>query len=188
VLAVPQYLGLKAEALHLADRTSEALEAITEAEALAEKFEQRAYLAELYRLRGVFLAATGSDETQIEAAFRESIRIAKQQKSISLMKRAEASCAEYRLRKLSTLRYPGNGLNSSRMSYADRITIEPGKCGGRPCIRGYRMRVKDVLELLAHGASWDEILADYSFLEREDIQACLDFAAAQSDHALIKVS
>jgi len=86
------------------------------------------------------------------------------------------------------LRYPGNGLNSSRMSYADRITIEPGKCGGRPCIRGYRMRVKDVLELLAHGASWDEILADYSFLEREDIQACLDFAAAQSDHALIKVS
>jgi predicted ATPase len=103
-LAVPGYLGLKAEALHLADRTSEALEAISEAEALAEKFEQRAYLAELYRLRGVFLAATGSDETQIEAAFRESIRIAKQQKSISLMKRAEASCAGYRLQKLSTLR------------------------------------------------------------------------------------
>jgi uncharacterized protein (DUF433 family) len=49
------------------------------------------------------------------------------------------------------------------------------------------MRVKDVLELLAHGASWDEILADYSFLEREDIQACLDFAAAQSDHVLIKL-
>ena len=59
---------------------------------------------------------------------------------------------------------------------------------GRPCIREYRMRVKDVLELLAHDASWDEILADYSFLEREDIQACLDFAAVQSDHALIKVS
>jgi len=50
------------------------------------------------------------------------------------------------------------------------------------------MRVKDVLELLARGASWGEILADYSFLEREDIQACLDFAAAQSDHALIKIS
>ena len=48
--------------------------------------------------------------------------------------------------------------------------------------------VKDVLELLAHGASWDEILEDYPFLEREDIQACLDFAAAQSDHALIKLS
>lgn len=81
-----------------------------------------------------------------------------------------------------------NGLKCSVMSYIDRITIEPGKCGGRPCIRGYRLRVKDVLELLAHGASWDEILEDYSFLEREDIQACLDFAAAQSDHALIKVS
>jgi uncharacterized protein (DUF433 family) len=74
------------------------------------------------------------------------------------------------------------------MSFIDRITIEPGKCGGRPCIRGYRLRVKDILELLAHDASWDEILEDYSFLEREDIQACLDFAAAQSDHALIKVS
>jgi uncharacterized protein (DUF433 family) len=69
----------------------------------------------------------------------------------------------------------------------DRISIEPGKCGGRPCIRGYRLRVKDVLELLANGASWEEILEDYAFLEREDIQACLDFAAAQSDHALIKM-
>jgi len=74
------------------------------------------------------------------------------------------------------------------MSYMGRITIEPGKCGGRPCIRGYRLRVKDVLELLAHGASWEEILQDYPFLAREDIQACLDFAAAQSDHALIKMS
>ncbi len=61
----------------------------------------------------------------------------------------------------------------------DRITIEPGKCGDRPCIRGYRLRGKDVLELLASGASWEEILEDYPFLEREDI------AAAQSDHALI---
>jgi len=51
-----------------------------------------------------------------------------------------------------------------------------------------RVRVKDVLELLARGASWNEILEDYAFLEREDIQACLDFAAAQSCHALIKVS
>jgi len=50
------------------------------------------------------------------------------------------------------------------------------------------VRVKDVLELLARGASWNEILEDYAFLEREDIQACLDFAAAQSCHALIKVS
>lgn len=74
------------------------------------------------------------------------------------------------------------------MSYMDRITIESGKCGGRPCIRGMRIRVKDVLELLAHGASWDEILRDYPYLETGDIQACLDFAAAQSDHVLLKVS
>jgi uncharacterized protein (DUF433 family) len=85
-------------------------------------------------------------------------------------------------------RMPADQLNCRVMSYMGRITIEPGKCGGRPCIRGYRLRVKDVLELLAHGASWEEILQDYPFLEREDIQACLDFAAAQSDHALIKMS
>jgi predicted ATPase len=66
VLALPHYLGLKAEALHLADRTSEALEAASEAEALAEKFEQRAYSAELHRLKGVFLTALGGNETQIE--------------------------------------------------------------------------------------------------------------------------
>jgi uncharacterized protein (DUF433 family) len=58
-----------------------------------------------------------------------------------------------------------------------RITIEPGKCGGRPCIRGYRIRVVDVLDLLAAGASHQEILEDYPDLEAEDIQACLEFAA-----------
>jgi uncharacterized protein (DUF433 family) len=69
-----------------------------------------------------------------------------------------------------------------------RITVEPDKCGGRPCIRGYRLRVKDVLELLAHGASWQEILADYPFLETEDIRACLEFAAAQNDHVVLRAS
>ncbi len=68
-----------------------------------------------------------------------------------------------------------------------RITVEPGKCGGRPCIRGYRLRVKDVLELLAQGASWEEILADYAFLEADDIRACLRFAAAQNDHVVLRV-
>lgn len=58
-----------------------------------------------------------------------------------------------------------------------RITVEAGKCGGRPCIRGYRLRVKDVLELLANGAAWAEILEDYPFLEADDIRACLVFAA-----------
>lgn len=69
-----------------------------------------------------------------------------------------------------------------------RITVEPDKCGGRPCIRGYRVRVKDVLELLANGASWQEILADYPFLEAEDIRACLEFAAAQNDHVVLRAS
>jgi uncharacterized protein (DUF433 family) len=67
-----------------------------------------------------------------------------------------------------------------------RITIEEGKCGGRPCIRGQRIRVTDVLELLANGASFDEILADYSFLEREDIYAAIEYAAHQADHTVLQ--
>ena len=101
MLAVPYLLALKAEALHLADRTSEALEAIREAEALVERSEERWWCAELHRLRGVFLAAMGAEETQIEASFCEAIRIAKEQKSISLEKRAEATYAEYRRQKAS---------------------------------------------------------------------------------------
>ncbi len=96
---VPYWLGLKAEALQLADRNSEALEAIAEAEALADRSEGRWWSAELHRLRGVFLAAIGIDETQIEAAFRAAIRIAREQKSTSLAKRAEATYAEYRCRR-----------------------------------------------------------------------------------------
>jgi len=65
VLGLPTHLARKAEALHLADRSSEALEAINEAEALAERFEQRDRRAELHRLRGVFLATLGADETQL---------------------------------------------------------------------------------------------------------------------------
>jgi predicted ATPase len=95
------FLTLKAEALHLADRTSEALEAITEAEALVERQEGRKRYAELHRLRGVFLTAMGADETQIEASFCEAIRIAKEQKWVSLEKRAEATHAEYRRQKSS---------------------------------------------------------------------------------------
>jgi predicted ATPase len=101
MLAMPYYLALKAEALHLADRTSEALEAIKEAERLAERSGECWWCAELHRLRGVFLAAIGADETQIEASFCEAIRIAKQQKSVSLEKRAEATHAEYRRQKVS---------------------------------------------------------------------------------------
>ena len=69
VLRLPYFLALKAEALHLANRTAEALEAIREAEAMAERSEGRWWCAELHRLRGVFLTAIGGEETQIEASF-----------------------------------------------------------------------------------------------------------------------
>jgi Protein kinase domain/NACHT domain len=95
MLTVPFLLSLKAEALHLADRNPEALEAIREADALVERFENRYWSAELHRLRGVFLAALGADEAQIETSFCAAIRIAREQKSISLTKRAEQSYAEY---------------------------------------------------------------------------------------------
>jgi tetratricopeptide (TPR) repeat protein len=97
----PSYLRLKAEALYLAHRISEALEAINEADALAERFEHRDDYAELHRLRGVFLTAIGAEEAQIEASFSEAIRIAKEQKSVSLEKRAEATSAEYHRQKAS---------------------------------------------------------------------------------------
>ena len=101
LLSLPHFLGLKAEALYLADRTSEALEAITEAEALAQRIEHRDFWADLHRLRGVFLAAMGADEIQIEASFQAAIRIAREQKSVSLAKRAEATYAEYRRQKVN---------------------------------------------------------------------------------------
>jgi uncharacterized protein (DUF433 family) len=69
-----------------------------------------------------------------------------------------------------------------------RISIEEGKCGGRPCIRGHRMRVTDILELLGAGASIDEILSDYAFLEREDVLAAIDYAAHQADHPVLLAS
>jgi hypothetical protein len=87
--------------LYLADRTSEALEAINEAIPMAERFELGYFRAELQRLRGVFLAAMGADETQIKASFCEAIRTAKEQKSVSLAKRAEVTYAEYRRQKAS---------------------------------------------------------------------------------------
>lgn len=72
------------------------------------------------------------------------------------------------------------------MSLLSRITINPEQCGGRPCIRGMRMRVKDLLELLAAGVSQEDILHDYPYLEKADIQAVLEFAAAQSDHVMLR--
>jgi serine/threonine protein kinase/predicted ATPase len=95
-LFMPYWLTLKAEALHLADRTCEAMEAIKEAEGLIELSTERWCCAEVHRLRGVFLAVMGGDQIQMEASFRAAIRTAKQQKSVWLVKRAEASYAEYR--------------------------------------------------------------------------------------------
>lgn len=71
------------------------------------------------------------------------------------------------------------GEGSSEMGYSERITIQPGKRGGRPCVRGLRITVYDVLGYLAAGMSEDEILADFPDLERADVRACLAFAADQ---------
>ena len=60
-----------------------------------------------------------------------------------------------------------------------RITVESDKCGGRPCIRGMRIRVVDILEVLSSGADHAEILSDFPDLEEEDILACLEYAARQ---------
>lgn len=63
----------------------------------------------------------------------------------------------------------------------NRITIEAGKCGGKPCIRGMRIRVSDILEMMGEGVSMEQILADFPDLEGEDILASLQFAARRSD-------
>lgn len=76
-------------------------------------------------------------------------------------------------------------MNAERLK---RITVDEGVCGGRPCIRRHRIRVTDILELLANGASFDEILADYAFLEREDILAAIEYAAHQADHTVLQAS
>jgi len=71
------------------------------------------------------------------------------------------------------------------MYIADRITVENGKMGGRPCIRGLRITVKDVLEILASGMTHEEIFADYPALEVEDFAAALNYAARQVDHPIV---
>lgn len=82
----------------------------------------------------------------------------------------------------------GWGVRESSMSELHRITIAPGKCGGRPCLRGLRVRVKDVLDLLAAGATREEILEDLPYLEPGDIDAALEVATRQSDHTILRVA
>ena len=74
------------------------------------------------------------------------------------------------------------------MTYLERITFNPNQCGGRPCIRGMRIRVKDVLDLVAAGIPEPEILADFPDLEADDIKASLEYAAAQLDHPVLVAS
>jgi uncharacterized protein (DUF433 family) len=63
-----------------------------------------------------------------------------------------------------------------------RITIDDAQCGGRPCIRGMRIRVTDIPELLSESASFDEILEDYPYLQLDDVLAAIEYAARQTDH------
>ena len=74
------------------------------------------------------------------------------------------------------------------MSELRRITVDPNHRGGRPCLRGLRIRVKDVLDLLAAGASREEIPEDYPLLEAGDITAALEYAARQSDHPVLRIA
>ena len=74
------------------------------------------------------------------------------------------------------------------MSETHRITVDPSQCGGRPCLRGMRIRVKDLLDLMAAGAGRDEILADYPLLEAGDITASLEYAARRMDHPVLRVA
>jgi hypothetical protein len=131
VLAMPFYLLLKAEALHLADRTSEALGAVSEAQALAEKFEQRSCCADVLRFRGVFLATLGANEAQIEASFHEAIRIAREQKSIALATRAESTHAEYRQQKAGASQ--GRGFSTTSLVTA-RSSLSLGLVVGSPAL------------------------------------------------------
>jgi uncharacterized protein (DUF433 family) len=76
----------------------------------------------------------------------------------------------------------------SDMPLLDRISIDPEVVHGRPAVRGTRVRVSDVLSLLAAGADEAEILEDYPYLEADDIKACLAYGAAQADHTILTAS
>ena len=70
----------------------------------------------------------------------------------------------------------------------ERIVIDPEVCGGRPIVAGTRMRVIDVLDALATGATIDELVADFPYLTREDVQACLAYAARSLDHRVVRAA
>jgi uncharacterized protein (DUF433 family) len=74
------------------------------------------------------------------------------------------------------------------MNQLHRITVNPDVCGGRPCLRGLRVRVRDVLEMLANGETHESILRDFPYFEAEDITAALQFAANQADHVILQAA
>jgi len=90
---------------------------------------------------------------------------------------------------MPTFEQPGADYRCTRstkpMNYQQIITIEPGKRGGKPCIRGMRITVYDVLEYLASGMTQEEILADFPYLTREDILACLGYAADREKRLMV---
>lgn len=68
---------------------------------------------------------------------------------------------------------------------ADRITVDPEQCGGRPCVRGMRIRVTDVLDLLASGLTQEQVIEELPDLTAEDVRACLRFASNRLDHPVL---
>jgi uncharacterized protein (DUF433 family) len=90
-----------------------------------------------------------------------------------------------RVRNTHPLPLPALALYYHDMSYQDIITIEPGKRGGKPCIRGMRITVYDVLDYLASGMTQEEVLKDFPYLTKEDILACLSYAADREKRLMV---
>ena len=100
-----------------------------------------------------------------------------------------------KLRRISVVRSELGGeigdrkRNSSRTkTVADRISVDPEICGGRPCIRGTRVRVSDILDMIADGASPDDIVTGYPYLDRDDVAAALSYAARAVDHRIVQAA
>jgi uncharacterized protein (DUF433 family) len=70
----------------------------------------------------------------------------------------------------------------------NRITMDPAQCGGKPCVRGMRIRVLDILEMLSNGMREEEIIEDFPYVEMEDIRACLKFAARNVEHPVYRLA
>jgi uncharacterized protein (DUF433 family) len=83
---------------------------------------------------------------------------------------------------------PSDDTDESMANLRERISVDPEICGGRPCIRCLRVRVKDIIEMLAGGSTRAEILDDFPYLQDEDITAALEFAARAVDHPVLAAS